>query len=163
MRKLQWNNLVLKIRKSETVSAFKRSILKSVRRSSTHIPNRIKFITRLRLAFSHLREHRFRQNLRIFLIQFTVLGWYRDYYSLPVHYMVHCPNYLDERRTFLDKCQNIGENIYDKIDFQISEFLLFGVSSNNDASNTCVLNAIIQYTLATKRFESWVVWKIHIC
>ena len=68
--------------------------------------------------------------------------------------MVHCPNYLEERRTFLDKCQNIGENIYDKIDFQISEFLLFGVSSNNDASNTCVLNAIIQYTLATKRFES---------
>ena len=45
--------------------------------------------------------------------------------------------------------------------------LPFGVSSNNDASNTYILNAIIQYILATKRFHvtltnSWVVWNIHI-
>ena len=43
----------------------------------------------------------------------------------------------------------------------------FGVSSNNYAPNTCILNATIQYILATKRFDVrlskvWDVWKIRI-
>ena len=59
-------------------------------------------------------------------------------------------NELDERRTLLDNLQSTEENIHDKNDSQISELLPFGVSSNNDASNTCVLNATIQYILATK-------------
>ena len=42
----------------------------------------------------------------------------------------------------------------DKNDSQFSELLLFGVSSNNDASNTCILNANIIYILATKRFDT---------
>ena len=65
----------------------------------------------------------------------------------------------------MDNLQSIGENIHDKKDSQISELLLFDVPSNNDASDTCILNATIQYILATKRFDvpltnSWVVWKI---
>ena len=35
----------------------------------------------------------------------------------------------------------------------VSELLLFGVFSNNDALNTYILNATIQYKLATKRFD----------
>ena len=45
------------------------------------------------------------------------------------------------------------ENIQDKNDFQILELLLFDGPSNNNASNTCILNAIIQYILATKRSD----------
>ena len=45
------------------------------------------------------------------------------------------------------------EKTDDKIGFQISELLLFCVSSNNDTSNTCTLNATIQYILATKKFD----------
>ena len=41
----------------------------------------------------------------------------------------------------LDNLQSIGGNIHDKNSFQISELLLFGVSSNNDAT----LNATIKY------------------
>ena len=70
-----------------------------------------------------------------------------------VHYLLHCPNYLDETRTNLDNLQSIGENIHDKNDSQISELLLFDVSSNNDKSNTCILNATIQYILAIKKFD----------
>ena len=43
---------------------------------------------------------------------------------------------------------------YDKNDYQILELLLYGVPSNSDTSNTCILNATIQHILATKRFES---------
>ena len=70
-----------------------------------------------------------------------------------IYYLLHCPDYLDEKRTLLDNLQSIGENIDDKNDSQISELLLFGVSSNNDASNTRILNATIQYIFTTKRFD----------
>ena len=70
-----------------------------------------------------------------------------------IHNLLHCPNYLDERRTLLDNFQSIGENSHDKNDFKISELLPFGVSSNNDVSDTCVLNGTIQFVLATKRFD----------
>ena len=69
------------------------------------------------------------------------------------YYLLHCPNYLDERRMLLDNLQSIRENVHNKNDSQISELLLFGVSANNDALNTCVLNAAIQYISATKRFD----------
>ena len=34
--------------------------------------------------------------------------------------LLNCRNYLDERRTLLHNLQNVGENIHDKNDFQIS-------------------------------------------
>ena len=152
---IEWNNLDLKIRNSKTFSAFKKSILKFIRPSSNsifncHSPKGIKLITRLRLGLSHLREHKFRHNFQDTLNPICSCG---DDIETTIHYLLHCPNYLDERRTLLDNLQSIGENIHDKNDSQISELLLFGVSSNNDASNTCILNATIQYILATKRFD----------
>ena len=77
---IEWNNLDMKIRNSETFSAFKKSILKFIRPSSNsisncHIPNGIKLITRLRSGHSHLLEHKFRHKFRIILIQFAVQSW----------------------------------------------------------------------------------------
>ena len=76
---IEWNNLGMKIRNSETSSAFKKSILKFIRPSSNsisncHIPNGIKLITRLRSGHSHLLEHKFRHKFRIILIQFAAVG-----------------------------------------------------------------------------------------
>ena len=113
-------------------------------------PKGIKLITRLRLGLSHLREHKFLHNFQDTLNPICSCG---DDIETTVHYLLHCPNYLDERRTLLDNLRSIGENIQDKNDSQISELLLFGVSSNNDASNTCVLNATIQFISATRRFD----------
>ena len=53
----------------------------------------------------------------------------------------------------MDNLQSIGENIHDKKDSQISELFLFDVPSNNDASDTCILNATIQYILATNKLD----------
>ena len=71
-----------------------------------------------------------------------------------IHYLLHSLNYLHEMKgghswtTF-----SIGEKIYNKNDCHISVFPLFGISSNNDASNIYILNATIPYILATKRFD----------
>ena len=49
--------------------------------------------------------------------------------------------------------QNIDENILDRSYSRLSEILLFGDSSFNDAKNTSILNATIQYIHDTKRFD----------
>ena len=163
---LSLNNLDLKIRNSKTFSAFQKSILKFIRPSSNSIfncdsPKGIKLITRLRLGLSHLREHKFRHNFQDTLNPICSCG---DDIETAIHYLLHCPNYLNDRRSLLDNLQSIGENIHDKNDSQISELLLFGVSSNNDASDTCVLNTTIQYILATKRCDVFLTysWGIRI-
>ena len=150
------------MRNSETFSAFKKSILKFIRPSwnsifNCHSPNGMKLITRL-MGLSHLREHKLRHNFQDTL---NPICSFRNYIETSIHYL------LQERKTLLDNLQIIGENIHDKNDSQILELLLFDVPWNNDASNTCILNANIQYILATKWFHVpltnyWVVWKIHI-
>ena len=60
---IEWNKLDNNIRNSESVSAFKKQILKFIRPSpnstfNVHNPHGIKLLTRLRAGLSHLREHR---------------------------------------------------------------------------------------------------------
>ena len=135
---IEWNKFDLKIRNSKTFSTFKKSILKFIRTSSNsvfnrHSPKGIKLITRLKLGLSNLGEHKFRDSFQDTLNPICSCG---DDIETTIHYLLHCPNYLDERRTLLDNLQSIGEKIHDKNDSQISELLLYGVSSNNDASST---------------------------
>ena len=130
-------------------------LLKFIKPSSNSLFNchslkGIKLITRLRLDLSHLRKHKFRHNFQDTLNPIRSCG---DDIETTIHYLLHCSNYSDEGRTLLEGLQSIGEKIHDKSDSQITELLLFGVSSNNDASNTYILNATIQCILATKRFD----------
>ena len=55
--------------------------------------------------------------------------------------------------TLWNNLQNIDENILDRNYSRLSEILLFGDSSFNDAKNTSILNATIQYIYDTKRFD----------
>ena len=61
----EWNNLDCKIRNSGSLSIFKKNLLNFIRPCANsifniHNPYGIKLLTRLRLGFSHLREHKFR-------------------------------------------------------------------------------------------------------
>ena len=111
------------MRHSDDFSTFKKSILRFIRLSPNsifnyHSPNGITLIARLRLGISHIREHKFRHNFRD-----TLRLW--DDIKTTIHYLLHCPNYFDEKKTILNSLQNYGEKIHDKHD-----------SSNNDASST---------------------------
>ena len=60
---IEWNNLDPNLRNSDTYGTFRNAILKFIRPSPNsvfecHNPQGIKFLTRLRLGLSHLREHK---------------------------------------------------------------------------------------------------------
>ena len=115
---------------------------------------------------SHLCEHKFRHDFQDTLNRFCSC---RENIETTTHYLLHCPNYLNERMTVLNNLQNVKENILDRNCSRLSEILLFGDSSFNDAKNTSILNTTIQYIFDTKKFDvpltiSWklLLWKFFI-
>ena len=65
----EWNSLNIHTRNSTSLSVFKKALTKLIRPppnciSNIHDPFGIKFLTRLRLSFSHLREHKFKHNFK---------------------------------------------------------------------------------------------------
>ena len=73
--------------------------------------------------------------------------------EITIHYLLHCPNFSNERLTLFKKLQSIDENILSKDEFNISKVLLFGDDSFNDVKNTSVLTASVKYILSTKCFD----------
>ena len=73
-----WFDLDDNITASESISIFKNtlmSIIRPVQKSVFNIfdPQRLKLLTRLRLGFSHLNEHRFRHNFEDCINSFMFL------------------------------------------------------------------------------------------
>ena len=100
---IEWNKLDHNIRNSSSFNIFRKSILKFIRPSANSLfncnnPKEIKFITRLRLGLSHLREHKFKHSFEDSLKQFCSCGL--DIESI-AHFLLHCPTYITERCTLL--------------------------------------------------------------
>ena len=87
---IEWNNLEPRLR---TYGTFKNTILKFLRPSPNsvfkcHNPQGIKFLTRLRLGLSHLREHKFKHSFQDSLNPLCKCGF--DVKSTS-HFLLHCP------------------------------------------------------------------------
>ena len=69
------------------------------------------------------------------------------------HYLLHCPLFADERKTFLSNIKSINHKFLEQNDSTLTQTLLFGDPASSVETNTLILNATIQYVLFTKRFE----------
>ena len=90
---IQWNNLDLNIRNWSSLNIFRNCILKFIRPSAnsvfdSHNPKAIKFITRLRLVPSHLRERKFKHSFQNLLNLISNCGL--DIES-SLRYLLHYP------------------------------------------------------------------------
>ena len=152
---IEWNKLDHNIRNSSSFNIFRKSILKFIRPSANslfncHNPKGIKFITRLRLGLSHLREHKFKHSFQNSLNLFRSCGLDNE---STAHFLLHCPKYINERRTLLSTIENIDNNLLDLCEPVSIRTLLFRSNSFDTDANTNVLNATIEYILSTKRFD----------
>ena len=145
---------------------FKKRILGFMRPSANssfycHCPDGLKLITRLRLGLTHLRFHKLKHNFQDTLNPICSCGTVET----TIHYLLHCPNFSNERLTLFNKLQSIDENILSKKDPKISKVLLFGDDSFNYVKNTSVLTASIEYMLSTKSFDVPLHqnWHLSIC
>ena len=145
---IEWNNLDSNVRISENMALFKKRILAFIRPSANSTFHCLS--PRLRLGLSHLRFHKFKHSFQDTLNPICNCGTVET----TIHYLLLCPNFSIERLTLFNKLQSIDENILCKDDSNISKVLLFGDHSFNDAKNTSILTASIEYMISTKRFDA---------
>ena len=153
---IKWNKLDLNIRNSESLNIFKKTLLNFIHPSGStlfdcHNPKGVKLLIKLRLGLSHLREHKFKHSFQDSLNPICSCG---NDIETPAHYILHCPNFSNERSTLLNIIGSIDRNILARNDSQVTESLLYGNSNSNNITKTLILNATIDLLIATKRFDA---------
>ena len=106
----EWNRLDIDIRKSDSISIFKKRILSFIRSlpnkvSNSHNPQGLKLLTRLRLGLSHLRYHKFKHN---FLDTINALCRCGSDIETTLHFFLYCSNFMECKNTLLSKISEIN-------------------------------------------------------
>ena len=144
----QWNNLDSRIRNLPSIATFKRAILDFIRPNPTPYfkTNRLSgfvFLTRLRVGFSHLREHKFRHG---FLdIVDPICSCRTNAVENTEHCLLHCSNFTNQRTVLFDNLRNIGIN-YGPLDSStLSRILLFGSPTFSDNVHSGIIYAVFKF------------------
>ena len=153
--RIEWNKLDPEIRNSTSFDSFKESILKFIRPAPNsifqcHNPKGIKYLTRLRVNFSHLRDHKFKHSFQDTINPLCTCSLEAE---TTIHFILHCPYYENERHILLASIRSIKSSILDQNDNNIVKTLLYGLSSLSETQNTSILNATMEFLISSNRFE----------
>ena len=119
----------------------------------------LKFVTRLRLGLSHLREHKFKHSFQDSINPLCSCSL--DVEST-IHYFLHCPQFTIQRRTLLNTISQIDNKLLDSNESNLIQHLLFGDPFKDTETNTEILNATVNYVLTTKRFDERLFQECHV-
>ena len=152
---IEWNNFNPNLINSNTYGTLKNIILKFIRPSSNsvlqcHNLQGIKFLTRLCLVLSHLREHKFKHSFQDSLSPLCKCGAEVESTS---HFLLHCPIYNNDRSSLLSTIRNIDCKLLEITDSSLTQTLLYGNPSFGIITISLILNATIDFISSTKRFE----------
>ena len=100
------------IRNSESIAIFENKLLAFTRPVQSNVynisdPVDLKFLTRLRLDFSHLNEHRFRHNFQECINPFCNCSWVIED---TIHYLLHCHNFSQFRINLINSVKSGSDN-----------------------------------------------------
>ena len=143
------------MRNSLSISIFKKSLLAFIRPKkcpvyNIHDPLGLKLLTRLRVNFSHLREHKFRHN---FLDTINPLCSCSLEIESTDHYLLRCPFYTSIRKTLLDNIVDIIGSISNLSDDKLVLILLYGNDVYSTEQNASVLKNTIVFLQSSERFD----------
>ena len=152
---IKWNNLDPHIRKSENFSVFKSNILNFIRPSpnsvyNCHIPRGICLIRRLILGLSNLRQHKYKHG---FQDTFNPLCSCGIDVEATEHFLLHCPQFFNERCTFLSTLGDFNCSLLENTSKVLTQNFLFGNASLIPSDNSKILSAAIDFILTAKRFH----------
>ena len=142
-------------RNSVSIGEFKRKLLVQIRppcRSVYNVHNvtGVRNLTRLRVGFSPLNEHRFRHNFDC-LSPLCVCGKGNEDTE---HFLLHCPLFDNARSNLFGQLGDIPKLEFSVLDNEaLSNLLLFGDRKLNIVSNRMILEATILFIEKTKRLH----------
>ena len=142
-----WLDLDITIRNSESIAVFKSRLLSIIRPITNNVynifdPIGLKLLTRLRLGFSHLNEHRFRHNFQDCMNPLCSCSLDIEDTS---HYPLHCHHFSQHRIDLVNSVNSIYENFNSLSDNNKKDVLLFGDPSSDGNTNRFILEATLLY------------------
>ena len=115
-----------------------------------HSPRRVKLTTRLRLGLSHLRERSFQDTIN------PLSNCGQDIESA-THFFLHCPFFINERRTLLSTIRSLDSKLLHCTDYDLTQTLHFGSTSQTSNNNFKIINASVGYILPSKIFHIYLL------
>ena len=128
----EWSNLTVEIRNSKSVSAFKK-LIKCKKEQKTSIfsiydPLGVKLLTRLRLQFSHLNEHKFRHGFGDTINAMCACG---SEVETTEHFLLHCHLYSPQRLELFENLEKVDSSFLNlKVKEKVSFFIIWLPISN---------------------------------
>ena len=151
----EWNSLDASIKASPSLSEFKTKLNSQIRPKgnffySIRDNSGIKLLTKIRVTFSDLRDHRFNHNFNC-TSPICYCGLDEE---TSTHYFLCCPRYTDLRALYLSKiCEIIGSDVTILPPEHLLFILLFGSNVYNDITNECIILETIHYIKSSGRFK----------
>ena len=108
--------------KHDSYNVFKKDILKFIRSSQKSSfdcdnPTGTKYVTKIRLGLSHLREHKFKLS---FNDSVNSICNCRNDVESATHFFLYCPLYCNERCTLLGSLAKIDQKLLDSTDSSLT-------------------------------------------
>ena len=119
----EWNSLDTDIRKSDSISIFKKRILSFIRPlpnkvSNSHNSQGLKLLTRFQIGLSHLCYHKFKHN---FLDTINPLCSCGSDIETTLNFLLCCPNFMECRKTLLSEVSEINSELITRSDLALSK------------------------------------------
>ena len=111
----------------------------------------MQLLTRLRLGFSHLNEHKFRYNFRDFLNPLCECKLEPEATS---HFLRRCHLFHVERATLLNDIKEIDERVISDNASNLDQTLLYGNENYNHETNKKILLSTIKFCVDSNRFDT---------
>ena len=107
-----WCNVNASIRNSESLAIFKSWLLSVIRPIQSNVcnifdPIGLKIMTRLRLSWSHLNEHKFRHNFQDCLNRLCFCSLEIE---VNVHYFLHCHHFSQYHFDLINSVKSVFDN-----------------------------------------------------
>ena len=115
-----------------------------------HLESIIRILTKLRLGFSHLNEHKSRHNFRDFL---TPLCECKLELETTSHFLLRRHLFQVERTALLNDIKEIDERIISDNTSILDQILLYGNENYNHDTNKKILLSTIKFCIDSKRFD----------
>ena len=151
----EWNQLDQSIRNCPTISGFKLQLVRLVRPTKksifgVHDIEGVRLLTRLRVQFSDLREHRFRHRFHCSNPMCFCQTGIED----NEQFLLHCPRYTNYCKDLLDRVSNIVDrNLNSLTSMDLCNLLLYGNSQFPLDTNHSIIESTITFIKSTKGFK----------
>ena len=151
----EWNKLDPGIHSSTPYNLFRNTLLKfarPVQRKAFNINDSVgvKLLTRLRLGFSHLREHKFRHGFRDILNPLCP----RSIETVTTaHYFLRCHFYKASRSALMNELNEIDSSFSTLNENKFIDLILYGSDKFDGKKNHSILMSTIKFIKDSQRFD----------